>query len=61
MALKRIGMNTDQLVDVLRSLDEAVMFYAGEEELIQQAFEETGVIMDFDEIFSQDRIMKKEA
>jgi len=58
MALKRTGINTDQLVDILRSLDEAVMFYAGEEELIQQAFEETGIELNFEEIFPQDRIVK---
>lgn len=61
MALKKTGTDTDQLVDILRSLDESVMFYAGEEELIQQAFDETGVELNFEEIFPQDRIMKKEA
>lgn len=54
-------MSTDETVDILRELDSGIMFYAGEEELIQQAFDETGLILNFDEIFTEDRITKKEA
>lgn len=61
MALKKHGHSADSIVDILRELDDGVMFYAGEEELIQQAFDETGVLMNFEEVFSEDRIMKKEA
>ena len=60
MAMKKHRIDTDELVDILRELDESVMFYAGEQELIDQAFEETGLLLNFEEIFSQDRIMKKE-
>lgn len=60
MALKKHKMSTDETVDILRELDSGIMFYAGEEELIQQAFDETGLILNFDEIFTEDRIMRKE-
>lgn len=58
-ALANSGMDTDRIVDIMRDLDDRLFVYAGNEELQQDTYDKAGIMIDFDEVFSNDRIYSK--
>lgn len=60
-ALTELPITKEQLIQTMRSVDDRLMFYSGEEELIQEAFDNAGLILDFDGVFANERITEKEA
>lgn len=50
------GYEQDDLVDFLRQLDETMTTEITSEEVIDEVLEATGIILNFDEVFSEDRI-----
>ena len=44
------------MVDV----DEKLVYYVGEDDLIKEAFERTGILIDFSQVFSKNRFQLKE-
>lgn len=58
--LKELNLATEQIVQAMRALDGRLMFYSGEDELIEQAFQEAGLVLDFDGVFPEERVMERE-
>ena len=59
VAMKNKDISQDDIVEILQTADDLLSFYTGEDELIDKALEETGIILDFHEVFSSDRIQKE--
>ena len=60
VAMKGKDISQDDIVEILQNADDLLAFYTGEDELIDQALEKTGIVLDFHEVFSSDRIRKEE-
>lgn len=60
VAMKDKDISQDDIVEILQNVDDLLAFYTGEDELIDKALKETGIILDFHEVFSSDRIRKEE-
>lgn len=60
VAMKDKDISQDDIVEILQNADDLLAFYTGEDELIDRALETTGIILDFKETFSSDRIRKEE-
>lgn len=60
VAMNELQYTTDDILAVLRRMDDALLLCAGNHEMIQEAFEKTGLLIDFSELFSEDRLQKKE-
>lgn len=61
LALHDHGLPPTDIVDIMRDLDDRLFVYAGDDELQQQAYDHAGIVIDFQEVFSNDRITLKEA
>lgn len=59
-AMHEHGIDQDGIVEIMRTLDEKLMFYTGEDELIEEAFDKAGILLDFDGVFSSEKITAKE-
>ena len=42
-ALHKRGIDRDEIVDILREIDDSLAFFAGEPDLIQKAYTEAGI------------------
>ena len=58
-ALANSGMDANAIVDIMRDLDDRLFVYAGDEELQQDTYDKAGIVINFDEVFSNDRIYIK--
>ena len=54
------GFAPADILRVLRRMDDTLLVYAGDSDLIQQAFNKSGILVDFSEVFSQDKFCLKE-
>lgn len=60
LLLQEKGFSQDDIVTFLQNLDDALAFYTGEDEQIESGLKKLGIIFDFKEAFSSDRIKKEE-
>jgi len=60
LAMTEQGYGPDDILAVLQALDEKIFLCAGNHELIQEAFDASGIQVDFSQVFAMDRIQKKE-
>lgn len=54
-SMKREGMATKDILSVLRDMDDVLFMYSGEEDLINAAFTDAGIVVNLDEVFPEDR------
>lgn len=54
------GTDTNQLVSILQQVDSELLTYIGNDELIEETFNETGIFLDFSGTFPEDRVTCKE-
>ena len=59
-AMAEHGFLVEDILSILRSMDDRLLVYAGDDELIQEAFEKTGILVDFEQLFSSDKFSMKE-
>ena len=59
-AMHKQGYSNDTIFQVIADVDRQVYLCAGNEELIQDIFDQTGLLIDFSEVLPDDRIQKKE-
>lgn len=59
-AMAKCNVPTDDILSVLRIAEDRVCFFAGEDELIQEAFEEAGILFVDKEIFPEDKFSLRE-
>lgn len=54
-SMKTCGMTTKDILAVLQEMDSALLLHSGDEEMIKNAFDNSGIVMDLDEILPEDR------
>lgn len=59
-ALADLGFHSDMIVQILRGIDERLIFFAGEEEKQRTAWTDAGLEICLDEVFTEDRIDRRE-
>ena len=55
------GFGKKRCIDVLRALDERILYSLTGREAVEQVFDEMGITIHFDETFPDDRVAEKEA
>lgn len=57
-SMLREGMDTKDILAVLRDMDDILFMYAGEEDLIGAAFTEAGIEVNLNEVFPEGRFVE---
>lgn len=60
IAMHDVGFQTSTILRVLRKAEDKLLFFAGEDDLIQEAFEEIGIAFDPDAIFAEEKFALEE-
>lgn len=55
VAMHDVGFQASTIIRVLRKAEDKLMFYAGEDELIHEAFEKIGIIFNEEAVFSDEK------
>lgn len=59
-AMADYGLLAADILPIMRMLDDKLLIFAGDNELINEAFEKTGILVDFSQVFSNDKFTLKQ-